>query len=95
MGGRLDKKRRMVGTGDLGPCLVDNSSTHNVGGTSHQVDRKLEEMEEKFNEEREKRMKLEEDMKILYEKMDQFMSHQSHNSSYSVLQSRSHDSEEV
>ena len=95
MGGRLDKKRRMVGTEDLGPSLVGSSSTHTTRGMSQQADPQWHsEIEEKFNDERERRIKLEEEVKTLKEKMDQFMSHQqSHNSSHSVVQFRREDSE--
>ena len=60
--------------------------------TSQQLDRKLDEMEEKFNDVREKRMKLEEDMTILNERMHQFMSR---SPITPIVQSRSHDSKEL
>ncbi|KAG6406086.1 hypothetical protein SASPL_133683 [Salvia splendens] len=70
--------------GLLEPEISDHAlSIVTLHKMNQQVDRKLEEMDE-----REKRMELEEDVKILNEKMDQFMSHQYHSSSYSIVQSR-------
>ncbi|KAG6427520.1 hypothetical protein SASPL_111766 [Salvia splendens] len=96
MRGRLEKKRRIIGTGDLGPNLVDSLSAHTAAGTSQQVDRQWQfEMEQKFNAEHEMRMKLEEEVKLVKERMDQYMHHQSQHSSHSTAQSGRDDSTEL
>ena len=83
MGGCLDKKKRMLGTGVLGPMLLGSKSV--AASTSNQQDAKWKsEMQQNLNEERERRMKLEEDVSRMQKVVDLLVSQQSHQSSYSA-----------
>ncbi|XP_047957510.1 uncharacterized protein LOC125203243 [Salvia hispanica] len=86
MGGCLDKKKRMLGTGVLGPMLLGSKFV--AASTSNQQDAKWKsKMQQNLNEERERRMKLEEDVSRMQKVVDLLVSqqsHQSHQSSYSA-----------
>ena len=87
MGGRLNKKKRMLGTGVLGPMLLGSKSVA-ASSSNQQHDAKWKsEMQQNLNEERERRMKLEEDVIKMQKVVDLLVSQQqSHQSSQSVAQ---------
>ncbi|KAG6405542.1 hypothetical protein SASPL_133132 [Salvia splendens] len=64
----IDKKKSMLGTGVLGPTLLDNFATKTTGSTSSQVDA---EWKIELEAEREKRMKLKEDFKSMQQMVEE------------------------
>ena len=58
----MDKKKMMLGTGILGPTLLESFATKTTGSTSSQAD---VEWKIELEAEREKRMKLEDDFKSM------------------------------